>query len=132
MRIFGPPASPELQQLVREAAHQLFVDAPARRAVLGKDFAMDEAELVVLHEVDLRWGAGQRLRIAETQAAARPPFEWLSEITADIGETDYFKHYLIRDHDIVLAQRKVLTPIDEVEARIILADLAEASSSLHQ
>jgi len=43
-----------------------------------------------------------------------------------VGETDYFKHYLVREYDIFLAQRKILTPIAGVEAEVIRGDLAAA------
>lgn len=109
----------------------MFDAVPVKREVPGEKFAMDEApQAIVLREVDIQLGDGERLRIAVSDPAARPPFEWLMEITSEIGESDYIKHYLVRDHDIVLAQRKVLTPIDDHEAQIILADLATARRAL--
>ena len=72
----------------------------------------------------------RRGEIAATLPNARPPFDWLMEITSELGVADYFKHYLIRENDIVLAHRKTLTPIDDLEAKIILADLAAVKKSL--
>lgn len=115
---------------ILKIARSLYDSAPVKREVRAKDFAMDgDQERVVAHEVDLRH-EGERLRVAVTEPSARPPFEWLLEITSDVGEADYFKHYLIREHDVVLAQRKVLTPIDQQEADLILSDLQTASAWL--
>ncbi len=98
---------------------------------------MDETEIIfpkskrrrrrkiVVKEIDLKWD-GQRLRVGKTLDEARPPFEWIYEISSDMGESEYFKHYLVREHDIVLAQRKLLTVIDDEEAAILRADLEEA------
>jgi len=107
-------------------ARNIFDQAQPKRAVTAKEFAMDdEPDRVVVHEVDLR-RSGERLRVAVTEPEARPPFEWLYEITSDIGESEYFKHYLIREEDVVLAQRKLLTPLDQQEADLVVADLRAA------
>jgi hypothetical protein len=89
---------------------------------------MDPARIVV-KEIELKWD-GERLRVGNTLPDVRPPFEWIYEISSDVGEADYFKHYLVREHDIVLAQRKVLTPLDAEEAEILRADLQAALESL--
>ena len=122
--------SAELSSQIRSAAAQLYAVGPAPRDVLGEAFAMEPGDQVVIREVDLKFKDGQRLRIAETVPEARPPFEWLLEITSDMGRADYFKHYLIRANDIVLAQRKELIPIDDQEARVVLTDLAAAAAAL--
>ncbi|HEY2004595.1 MAG TPA: hypothetical protein VGH44_05790 [Candidatus Saccharimonadia bacterium] len=116
---------------ILKMARDLYDRVEAKRAVKAKDFAMDgDQERVVAHEVDIKHES-ERLRVAVTEPSARPPFEWLLEITSDVGgEADYFKHYLVREHDVVLAQRKVLTPIDEQEADLILHDLKIASDWL--
>ena len=115
---------------IMTVARTLYDRADTKRDVRAKDFAMDgDQERVVAHEVDLKH-EGERLRVAVTEPGARPPFEWLLEITSDVGEADYFKHYLIREHDVVLAQRKVLTPIDQQEADLILSDLRTAAAWL--
>jgi hypothetical protein len=130
MMDFGQPAGAADRQEILALARTIYDAAEPKRDVQARDFAMDEnPEQVVVHEVDLKWG-GERLRIAATEAAARPPFEWLVEITSDVGDADYFKHYLIREHDVVLAQRKVLTPIDQAEVKLILADLRAAQSHM--
>ncbi len=130
MREFGPTASPQLQQQIRQLAAELFAGVPAKRPLRGGDFAMDDEAAVVVYEATIQVDDTQRLRIAQTVPEARPPFEWLLEITSDIGESDYFKHYLIREHDIMLAQRKELTPIDDQEAHVILRDLQTARVAL--
>jgi len=131
MREFGSPAGSEAREAIAALARAVFDAAGAsKRAVRAGEFAMDgDPERVVVYEVDLRDG-DERLRIAATEPGARPPFEWLLEITSDIGEADYFKHYLVREQDVMLAQRKVLTPIDAQEADLILADLRTAQSWL--
>ncbi len=112
---------------IMKMARALYDTVPVKREVRAKEFAMDEKpDEVVVREVDLRSGEN-RLRVAVTAPEARPPFEWLMEITSDIGEADYFRHYLIREHDIVLAQRKVLTPLDDTEAERIIEDLRTAA-----
>ena len=130
MRSFGIPVGPDVREHVAALAKSIFARAEPKRAVKAKEFAMDERpDQVVAREVDLRSGHN-RLRIAATEPTARPPFQWLLEITSDVGEADYFKHYLIREDDIVLAQRKILTPLDAQEAEVVLADLQAAKSWL--
>lgn len=130
MRNFGMPVGPDVKERVAALAKSIFAAAEPKRAVTAREFAMEEQpDQVVAREVDLRSGAN-RLRIAATEPTARPPFQWLLEITSDVGEADYFKHYLIREDDIVLAQRKVLTPLDAEEAEVVLADLRAAQGWL--
>jgi hypothetical protein len=130
MREFGAPVGADLRTRILDAARALFEAAGRKRDVPAGEFAMDgDPKRVVVHEADVRWDAG-RLRVAKTEPSARPPFEWLYEITSDVGEADYFKHYLVREDDVVLAQRKVLTPVDDEEAQLILSDLREAHTAL--
>jgi hypothetical protein len=130
MREFGQPVDASVREEILSLARSVFDEVEPKRAVKAKEFAMeDQPERVVVHEVDLR-RSGERLRVAVTEADARPPFEWLYEITSDIGESEYFKHYLIREEDVVLAQRKLLTPIDAEEAELVLADLRTAQKWL--
>jgi hypothetical protein len=130
MREFGPVIDAQVRQQILNLAKSIFDRVEPKRDVKAGDFAMEEnPDQVVVHEVDLR-GGDERLRVAMTEPAARPPFEWLLEITSDVGESEYFKHYLVREHDVVLAQRKVLTPVDAQEAELILADLRTAESWL--
>jgi hypothetical protein len=126
--VFGTPEGLTTRAKIVELAQGIFDKSPTKRSVKAREFAMeDNPDVVVATEVDIRWD-GERLRIAATEASARPPFEWLMEITSNVGEADYFKHYLVREEDVVLAQRKVLTPIDAVEANIIIHDLQVAAS----
>jgi hypothetical protein len=130
MREFGLPIDADARLNIMSLAQALYDAAGPKRAVRASDFAMDdEPDRVVVHEADVRWADG-RLRVAVSEASARPPFEWVLEISSDVGESDYFKHYLVREHDVVLAQRKVLKPIDAVEAEVILADLRVAQAQL--
>jgi len=130
VREFGKPVGEVMRDKIFAAARDIFDRAEPKRDVKAAEFAMDdEPEKVVVHEVDVRFGE-DRLRVAVTEEAARPPFEWLLEITSDVGEAEYFKHYLVRDHDVVLAQRKELTPLDDPEARHVLADLEAARKAL--
>jgi len=130
MREFGPGIDRSRYTQIVEAAEAFFEAATSKRDVHASDFAMElDGDPVVTRESDVKWAEG-RMRVAKTVSEARPPFEWLMEITANIDEGDYFKHYLIREEDIVLAQRRVLTPIDEVEAKIMLEDLAKAQAAL--
>lgn len=132
MRPFGEGISDERRVQITAAAQRVFAAAPSRRMLLAGAFALDgDEDRVVATEAEVRWPEG-RLRVAHSRPEERPPFEWVYEITSNIDEdaVDYFKHYLIRDNDIVLAQRKVLTPIDDEEARIILDDLALAEAAI--
>ena len=122
MREFGEPADRHKLTEIMALAQSFFDGAPKRRALTAKEFALEEdADRVMVHEADVRNGE-ERLRVAVTREDARPPFEWLMEITSDVGESDYFKHYLVTEEGVFLAQRKVLTPVDEAEAQIILSD----------
>lgn len=129
MRDFEGTVSAELAQRVRAAAKELFDLIKTKKPVLGSALAMEPADEVVLYEANIKTPHGN-LQLAETLPAARPPFEWLMEITSDLGDGSYFKHYLIRENDIVLAHRKLLTPIDDVEANTILSDLAVAKQEI--
>lgn len=123
MREFGTPLADEQRQELVALIARVYGSVPAKREVSAADFAMeDNPDQIVVKEVDIRW-AENRLRVAMTDPQVRPPFEWLYEVSSDVGESEYFKHYLVRENDIVLAQRKVLTVIDAEEAGILRADL---------
>lgn len=130
MREFGDRARPELELAIRKAATDLYEAAPTKKPYPGSVFAMDNEHDIVMYEVDIRMPDGERFRLNTSTPESRPPFEWIMEITADMGVSEYIKHYLIRDNDIVLAQRKELTVIDDQEAELILADLATARAAL--
>lgn len=109
-----------------ELAGAVLEAAPKRRQLKAGDFMFDgDASRVVAEEVTLDTPEG-RIRVAYSQPKERPPFEWQWEITSDIGEADFFKHYLVRDDDVVLAQKKVLTPIDDFHAGVLIGDLRAA------
>lgn len=109
-----------------ELAGAVFEAAPKRRQLKAGDFMFEgDATRVVAEEVTLDIPEG-RIRVAYSQPKERPPFEWQWEITSDIGEADFFKHYLVRDEDVVLAQKKVLTPIDDFHAGLLISDLRTA------
>lgn len=130
MRAFGAGITVEQRTAITVAAQRVYGAALKRQNLLAHQFAMDgDGQRVVATQAEVAWDGG-RVRVAHSRPEARPPFEWRYEITSDVGEADYFKHYLIRDNDIVLAQRKILTPIDDTEAAVILADLAAAEAAL--
>lgn len=126
MRVFGPPIAADVYARICGEVTAVFGLMPDKKPVFGEALAMEETDMVVLEVAQVKDEAGNVFKISFTKAVARPPFEWLIEISSDLGESEYFKHYLVREDDIVLAQRKVLTPIDDEEAKIIMADLAEA------
>lgn len=116
------------REKVRALAQEIYDKTEPKRPVTAGEFAMNgDPNVIVARQVDLK-NEGERLRVAVTEKSARPPFEWLLEITSDVGESEYFKHYLIREADIMLAQRKVLTPVDAQEFELIMHDLNEALS----
>lgn len=129
MREFSKPISAEIKDELVALIIQVYSLVPAKREVTAADFAMtDRPARIVVKEVELKWNT-ERLRVAMSEPSARPPFEWSYEVSSDVGESSYFKHYLVRDTDIVLAQRKVLTPLDAKEADILRADLQAALAS---
>jgi hypothetical protein len=126
MREFGEPIGADARKELVDLIERVYALVPAKREVSAGEFAMEEQpERIVVKEIDLRWD-GERLRIGKTLDDARPPFEWVYEISSDMGESEYFKHYLVREDDIVLAQLKLLSVIDAEEAAILRADLQEA------
>jgi len=130
MREFGPEIGVDERAAILKLAKSVFDAAEPKREVRAHEFGMEEGkDRVVVREVDVRWD-DQRLRVAATEAAERPPFEWIYEISSDVGQSEYFKHYLIRDNDVVLAQRKELFPIDSEEAKLVMADLEAARAAL--
>jgi hypothetical protein len=129
MREFKGQLSPKLDAEIRHRAAELFAQFPVKKFFYGRDYAMDQADLLVVEAAEIKDEAG-RFRLAYSVPDVRPPFEWVYEITSEYNELDYFKHYLVRDNDIVLAQRKVLIPIDDTEARLILHDIQLASERL--
>jgi hypothetical protein len=120
----------ECKELI-STIEQLYGSVPAKRQVTAADFMMDEMEpdRIVVREIELKWD-GNRLRVGASLPDARPPFEWIYEISSDVGESDYFKHYLVRTDDIVLTERKLLVPIDAAEAEVLRADLQAGLESL--
>lgn len=130
LREFGQTIGSRRRAEIVRVAEALFEAAGVKRSAQASEFELEvEGDPVVVNEADVRWKAG-RLRVAKTTPEARPPFEWLIEITSNVNEVDYFKHYLVLEDEVVLAQRKVLTPIDDQEAAVILADLAAARAML--
>lgn len=92
------------------------------RDILGSEFVMEPGDVVVVQELDVMTEVG-RFRLAATKPTARPPFEWLFEITSEINTGTAMRHYLVREGDIVVAERRTLTPLDADEAEVILDDL---------
>lgn len=130
MRPFGPPIGPGRRAELVAVTQAVYAAANRRKSLLAGQFAMEgDPQRIVAIEAEIICPEG-RLRVAHSKPEERPPFEWVYEVTSDVGQVDYFKHYLIRNDDIVLAQRKVLTPIDETEAAIMLSDLAAAQAAM--
>jgi hypothetical protein len=131
MREFNPPVRAELRQAVIDLVEEILDLAPKIKWQHGRDLAMDDEEAVVSRStrIDLGEEVGE-VTVAASEASARPPFEWLVEVTADINERGYLKHYLVRDNDVVLAHRKVLTEIDDAEAELLIADLRQTLAFL--
>ncbi|MBW4061997.1 hypothetical protein HJC99_05495 [Candidatus Saccharibacteria bacterium] len=130
MRSFGAPISRDRIAEITAAIAEIAPRLPLHRDVTGADYLMEPDDMVVIHLAELNIKKGPRLRIGATMPEARPPFDWLYELSSDVTPADYFKHYLVLDDQIVLAHLKVLTPIDDVEADLIMADLAVASELL--
>lgn len=126
MREFQPPVSPALRQQIIDAVSRLLAAAPKVKNYYGRDLAMDDEELIVSRSAMYNLGDEGTITVALSEEVARPPFEWIVEITSEIGQSDYLKHYLVRDEDVVLAHRKVLTEVDDEEAKLLLADLKQA------
>lgn len=116
-------------QMIREQVAELYEDKARWRDIPGGDFVMEPADAVVVQELDVMTEAG-RFRLAATLPTARPPFEWLFEITSEINTGTAMRHYLIREDDIVRAERRTLTPLDDEEAELILDDLKLVAASL--
>ena len=130
MREFGQVIEENRRDEIIRAARTLFDAAGPKREARASEFELDlEGDPIMVNEADMRWTSG-RMRVAMTTQDARSLFNWLIEITSNIGEVDYFKHYLVLENEIVLAQRKVLTPIDDQEALVILADLNTAREQI--
>lgn len=126
---FTPPVSNELRYKLLKLVDELIDACPKLKIQHGHDLAMDKEELVVskVAKFDLGDEVGT-VTVARSEAVARPPFEWLAEITCEINDVGYLKHYLVRDSDVVLAHRKVLTEIDNAEAERIITDLKQTLS----
>ncbi len=123
MRDFTPPVSPELRAEVFETARRVLAAAPEMRPLYGRELAMEEEDALIAERAKLELADGATMEVALSRPEGRPPIEWLAEITSTINEEDYFKHYLVRDADLVLALRKTIIPIDDEEARMVLSEL---------
>lgn len=131
MREFGAPIDDARTAEVRAAIINIYDQLPDREDVTGEIYGMEPADAIVIETRSIGRKPNPRVRIGATRDSVRPPFEWLYELTSDMTEAEYFKHYLVMDDQIVLAHLKVLTPIDEAEAQIILDDLELAQDLIH-
>ena len=124
MRNFAPPVRPELRAQIVDLVQQIIAIAPKTKQQFGRDLAMDDTNLLVSESTKVIIGDdGAMISLARSMPAARPPFEWLAEITSELEPSEYLKHYLVRQDDMVLAHRKVLTEVDDQEAEALIADL---------
>jgi hypothetical protein len=131
MRDFTPPVAPSLRQRIAELVLTILERAPKVKSQYGRDLAMDQVDMLVSRsaKIDLGEDIGS-ISLAQSEASARPPFEWIVEVTSEIGESDYLRHYLIRENDMVLAHRKVLTEVDDREAEGLISDLTMTLATL--
>jgi hypothetical protein len=128
---FEPPVAPELRQRIIELVAAILDRAPKVKTLYGRDLAMDEEDAVVGRSAKLDLGEEVgTVSVAESEPSARPPFEWIVEVTSEINSVDYLKHYLVRDDDMMLAHRKVLTEVGDREAKLLIIDLEQALASL--
>ena len=131
LREFSPPVAADLRQHIVELVNDILECAPKVKSQYGRDMAMDDADMLVSRSVKIDLGESEDvISLAQSEPSARPPFEWLVEVTSEIGESDYLRHYLIRDHDMVLAHRKVLTEVDDQEAKNLIDDLKTTLAAL--
>ncbi len=117
-----------LEKSIRERVEALYAKGGWRN-VLGAEFVMEPADAVVIHELDVMTEQG-RFRLAATMPEARPPFEWLFEITSEINTGTAMRHYLLLEKEIVVAERRTLTPLEAEDAELILSDLSLVESTL--
>ena len=126
MRSFAPPVRSELRNQIVELVRQIIAVAPKSKQQFGRDLAMDDADLLVSESAKINIDDdGAMISVAQSMPVARPPFEWLVEITSELEASDYLKHYLVRQDDMVLAHRKVITEVDDQEAESLIADLMQ-------
>lgn len=130
MRNFSPPVRPELREQIVDLVQQIIAIAPKTKQQFGRDLIMDDTELLVSESARITFDDGAVISLAQSTPAARPPFEWLVEITSELEASDYLKHYLVRQDDMVLAHRKVITEVDDQEAEALVADLKLTLESL--
>ena len=129
MRTFGPALSAQQRSAILALVTELIEQAPELTHVPARDYLLEPPGAIVIDEAAYQTFKGE-IRVALSRPGFRPPFEWAGEITSYINESDYFKHYLVRADDVVLAQRRVLTVIDAAEAKLILAELQLARDGL--
>lgn len=95
--------------------------------VYGSEFAMEPGDQLVgyrvKHNLPELW-----VRLDVSTASARPPFEWCGEITLD-GPRG-LEHWLIRETDVVRAQRKDLTPLSSNEIDGVITIMLSVQAKL--
>jgi hypothetical protein len=129
MRTFGPAHSADQRGEILALIKELIAGAPHLVHVPARDYLLEPPGAVIIDEATYETPDGE-IRVALSRPEFRPPFEWIGEVTSYINESEYFKHYLVRDDDVVLAQRRDLTVIDDTEARMLLSELELARKSL--
>lgn len=122
-------SKPAWEQPIRDRIQALYADTTQWKDIPGSDFVMEPPDVTVIRELDVMTENG-RFRLAATLPTARPPFEWLFEITSEINTGTAMRHYLVREEDIVVAERRTLTPLDDEEAGLILSDLSLVETTL--
>jgi hypothetical protein len=114
---------------IRSRVERLYADTSKWRDIPGSEFVMEPGDVTVVQELDVMTESG-RFRLAATLPNARPPFEWLYELTSEINTGTAMRHYLVLNDEIVSAERRTLTPLDDEEAEIVLQDLALVEATL--
>jgi hypothetical protein len=109
-------------QAVTEAALKFLNNHPSAKVITGADFGIEPADMIVAHSGKTSWGEGEFLKVNATTAEARPPFEWLIEVSTDDG-----LHYLLfQDKRLMRAVRKELFVVPDDEAEKLLELIKQA------
>jgi hypothetical protein len=94
------------------------VDGGQPQNIYGREYMGYDPDVILIRAVQFE--QPQALyRLAVTEEAARPDFEWLAEVTITESETGTLRHYLVRSQDVVETYgRKVLEVTPEQAAEL--------------
>jgi hypothetical protein len=91
------------------------------KTVTGAEFDMEPATMIVAHSVKVGLEDGEYVRVHATTPDARPPFEWLLELTT---LDDHF--LLFDDGRLVRAVKKDLFPLKPGDGEWLIGQLGKA------